>query len=266
MYHFNMKAILLVGLLMVGCTPAITPPQEKPIQTHPVRQLKPRRMVATNPVVVAVIDTGLTISTMTREAKLCVRDHKNFTSNPKVQSTQYTVDPIPVDNHGHGTNIAGLIQTYAGDGDNYCLVIIKYYDPKSPWDNNLENTVKAIRYATKIGAKYINYSGGGMETSSDERAAVKEFLNAGGKFIAAAGNEKSDLSLKPYYPAMDDERVIVVGSKEVDGKVAKYSNWGTRVNRWELGSYRTGFGVTESGTSQATAIATGKIIREDSKK
>lgn len=263
MYHFNMKAALLIALLMFGCMPAQAPikHREKP-PMHPIHRHKPRRMVASNPVVVAVIDTGLTVSYFTKEAKLCKNGHKNFTANPDTQSTQYTVDPVPVDNHGHGTNITGLIHTYAGNVD-YCLVIVKYYDPKSPYDDNLKNTLKAIKYATSIKAKYINYSGGGIEFNPAERKAVKAFLDAGGKFIAAAGNERSDLAKQPYYPAMDDDRVIVVGSKEADGKVAKYSNFGDRVDRWELGSRREGFGVIESGTSQAAAIATGKIIKND---
>ncbi|NJO48279.1 MAG: S8 family serine peptidase [Leptolyngbyaceae cyanobacterium RM2_2_4] len=209
---------------------------------------------------VAVIDTGFTVSQSTAGAKLCKYGHKDFTSLNESTSTDKTVTPVPVDNHGHGTNIAGVIQKFAGNA-NFCIVVLKYYDPKVV-GNNLDQTVKAIRYATQIGVKYINYSGGGIEHSEAERAAVKSFLDKGGIFIAAAGNERSDLSKLAYYPAMDDARVTVVGSVEPNGEVAGYSNYGKQVTRWEYGTNQVGFGMSMSGTSQAAAVATGKIIKE----
>jgi subtilisin family serine protease len=193
---------------------------------------------------------------------LCKYGHRNFTSDLDTKKVGATVDPIPTDSHGHGTNIAGLIQQYAGN-KNYCMVILRYYSPRAINDNNLKNTVDAINYATNIGAKYINYSGGGGESSLEERAAVKRFLDKGGRFIAAAGNEKANIDSHPYYPAMDDRRVVKVGSVEKDGSVAKYSNYGKSVTRWEQGTNARALGLVMSGTSQATAIATGKIINQE---
>ena len=250
-----MRAFLLIVLMAIGYVSAM----------HVGLRHESKRTLAMEPAIVAIIDTGLSASFSTRKAKLCATGHRNFTSVTETRNIWNTIDPVPIDNHGHGTNIAGLIQTYAGESNNYCLLILKYYDSANSKDDTEDSTIKAIDYATKIGAKYINYSSGGVSSSREERRAVKEFLDSGGKFIAAAGNEKSDLALNPYYPAMIDDRVIVVGSIEPDGKIANYSNWGIRVNRWELGSKRTGFGVTQSGTSQATAVATGKIVRKDLK-
>ena len=212
------------------------------------------------PAIVAVIDTGLSYSDFTRNAKLCVFGRKNFTDQNEYSIFAGTKSLVPSDNHGHGTNIAGVIQQYAGDA-NYCMVIIKYFDPKSMNNNNLENTVKAIDYATSIGAKYINYSGGGTAMDLQEIRAVKRFLNKGGIFIAAAGNEKSDVEKQPYYPALDDPRVIAVGSIDSNGMVAKYSNYGKPILRWENGTDVFAFGLRMSGTSQAAAIVTGKMIK-----
>ena len=82
-------------------------------------------------------------------------------------------------------------------------MILKYYDPKASNSNNLKNTVQAIRYAIKMKANIINYSGGGTDYSAEEFAAVKEAEKAGILFVAAAGNEKSnsDETGKHYYPS-----------------------------------------------------------------
>ena len=251
-YHNGMKIkILILGIVSMGCT-------QQPIDSKNVLPVKPNVATCAKTTVVAVIDTGMNY---VPGAKICKFGHKDFTSSNDSVTVDGIVAPVPKDNHGHGTNIAGVIQKNAGDS-NFCMVILKYYDPNSVGNNNLNNTIKAIKYATKIGAKYINYSGGGIELSVGERDAVKAFLDKGGKFIAAAGNEKSDIDLVHYYPAMDDERVVVVGSIEKDGKVAPYSNWGKSVKRWEYGTGQVGFGIAMSGTSQAAAVATGKIINE----
>lgn len=292
-----MKAFsLILALAVVGCTqaPEKVTPKEEPVKTHPAPRHKPRRMVCGEKnkiAVVAVIDTGFSFSPFTRDAKLCKFGHKNFTHNLETYLPPGYHDAVPVDNHGHGTNIVGVIQDNAGDAE-YCMVVIKYYDPKNSYDDNLKNTIKAIKYATSIGAKYINYSGGGPETSDDEKNAVKAFIRKGGKFVAAAGNERSDIDLSGshFYPAMDDARVIAVGNavpktedeidgledknKEkkiavVDGNIAfaaESSNYGYRVNRWEYGTNVSGFGVRMTGTSQAAAIATGKIVKAECSK
>ncbi|RYF38778.1 MAG: serine protease/subtilase, partial [Cytophagaceae bacterium] len=95
----------------------------------------------------------------------------NFVSN----------NPILTDNHGHGTHIACIIGAKAGNGKgisgispDVSLMILKYYDPKVAGTDNLRNTVASIKYAVKMGANIINYSGGGTEFSQEEHDAVKE--------------------------------------------------------------------------------------------
>lgn len=181
------------------------------------------------------------------------------------------------DNHGHGTHIAGIIGAKGGNGfgisgvaPKVSLMTLKYYDPKSPGANNLKNTIQAIRYAIKMGAKIINYSGGGTEYSAEEFAAVKEAEKKGILFVAAAGNERSntDDTGKHYYPA-DYElsniiSVTAVNEKEI--KVLPSSNYGVRtVDIAAPGDqiYSSLPGNTfgrMTGTSQATAFATGVAV------
>lgn len=179
-----------------------------------------------------------------------------------------------VDNHGHGTHIAGIIGARGGNGfgisgvsPNVSLMILKYYDPKSSNSNNLKNTVDAIKYAVKMKANIINYSGGGTDYSAEEYAAVKSAEKAGILFVAAAGNERSnsDESGKHYFPA-DYELsniISVTAVNKEDTKVLASSNYGVRtVDIAAPGEniYSTlpggGFGLM-TGTSQATAFVTG---------
>jgi subtilisin family serine protease len=175
-----------------------------------------------------------------------------------------------IDNHGHGTHIAGIIGA-RGDGmngvaPNVSLMVLKYFDPKSSGANNLKNTVQAIKYAVRMKARVINYSGGGVEYSAEEFAAVKEAEQAGVLFVAAAGNEKSnsDEKGKHYYPAdYGLANIISVTAVNKDQNVLASSNYGVRtVDLAAPGEniYSTlpngAYGLM-TGTSQATAFVTG---------
>lgn len=178
------------------------------------------------------------------------------------------------DNHGHGTHIAGIIGAKGGNGygisgvsPNVSLMVLKYFDPKSSGSNNLKNTVEAIRYAVKMKANIINYSGGGTDYSAEEYAAIKDAEKAGILFVAAAGNERSnsDETGKHYYPA-DYELTNIISVTAVnkeETKVLASSNYGVRtVDIAAPGEniYSTlpngAFGLM-TGTSQATAFVTG---------
>lgn len=195
--------------------------------------------------IIAVIDSGFDFSKSSK-VKLCESGHKDFTG--------YGLHDV----HGHGTNVAGLIDKYA-KGD-YCLLIIKYFHDKGTLNLNTSKTsTQAINYAILMEASLINYSGGGNSIISSEKAAVVKALDKGIVFVAAAGNEGKDLKWFNFYPAEYDNRIIVVGN--LDGtQIASSSNRGTVVDVYENGVQRTALGVTLTGTSQATAVFTGKYV------
>lgn len=223
-------------------------------------------------VVVAVIDTGIDESLMSKPW-LCKSGHKDFTGAGLK------------DNHGHGTHIAGIVEQYAKDfplelgskrvpqdldkkSADFCIIVIKYYDPKVSTDN-LKNTINSFKWAIEQKVDIINYSGGGTEFSSEEFKQVKIALDKGIKFVAAAGNERSDIDKSKYYPAMYDKRIFIVGNlvtKHSQDR-APSSNYGKSVNTWEVGTNVMSrlpgatFGYM-TGTSQATAVKSGKIVRE----
>ena len=245
-------------------------------------------------VVVAIIDTGVDVNHRDLAGSLWVnpgesgldKNGRDKASNGIDDDANGFVDDVHgwnfvhgtnslTDNHGHGTHIAGIVAANGGEkgsglkgvAPNVSVMILKYYDPKASNSNNLRNTVEAIKYAVKMHANIINYSGGGTDYSAEEFAAVKSAEKAGILFVAAAGNEKSnsDESGKHYYPAdygLSNIISVTAVNKE-DTKVLASSNYGVRtVDLAAPGEniYSTlpgnSFGMM-TGTSQATAFVTG---------
>jgi len=225
------------------------------------------------PEIVAVIDTGFGYSPRTAtspqkliwDERLCKNiEHKDFSNDHALASVNVR---YPLDINGHGTNVIGLIERYAEKGiANYCILVVKYYSDKQTGLENAAASLKAIKYAIDSGANIINYSGGGPNKDPSEVRLVRKFLDAGGIFIAAAGNDDKNIGLpgNAYYPAMDDPRVTVVANMRATAFFEKSStsNYGTPVKYWEIGENQTAFGITMTGTSQATAIHTGKILAD----
>ncbi|HVK62083.1 MAG TPA: S8 family peptidase [Bdellovibrionales bacterium] len=244
-------------------------------------------------IIVAVIDTGVDINHKDLSENLWVnngetgkdsRGRDKATNGVDDDGNGYVDDvhgwnfvhssPTLTDNHGHGTHIAGIIGARGGNGfgisgvaPNVSLMILKYYDPKSSNSNNLKNTIEAIKYAVKMKANIINYSGGGTDYSAEEFAAVKEAEKAGVLFVAAAGNERSnsDESGKHYYPADYDlaNIISVTAVNKEETKVLASSNYGVRTVDLAAPGENiysalpgNSFGMM-TGTSQATAFVSG---------
>lgn len=246
------------------------------------------------PVLVAVIDTGADIRhkalnpfiwTNEGESGLDALGRDKATNNIDDDDNGF-VDDLHgwnfVDNTndvsdqlGHGTHIAGIIKSEfvsrRGPSENLAelrMMILKYYDPKSNDRDNINNTVKAIQYAAKMGARLVNYSGGGSDPSESERHAIEKARDEKITFIAAAGNNRSDTDFLKYYPANYRlENIISVAATDSDGSLESFSNYGK--NSVDLAApgksiYSTlpgnAYGFM-TGTSQATAFVTGAAAR-----
>ena len=68
------------------------------------------------PIRIAVIDTGFGYNNLGHSATLCRFGHKDFTKSQKFTDKYGTIDKVPLDLHGHGTNIAGIIDTFGKKG------------------------------------------------------------------------------------------------------------------------------------------------------
>ena len=82
------------------------------------------------------------------------------------------------------------------------IMTLKYYEEGADSSLNIKNTIKSILYAINNGADIINYSGGGPGANQSEKSAIAQAADKGIIFVAALGNEGSKIGEKTkYYPA-----------------------------------------------------------------
>jgi thermitase len=222
-------------------------------------------------IVVAVIDTGVDFS---HEALSPNQWRDPAYPNQMVFGWNFVTNrPNPIDDHGHGTHVAGILGAatqpssgVSGVAPRVSIMAVKYYSENNSGAVNLANTVKAINYAVDHGARIINYSGGGPEFSEEEYLAIKRAEARGVLFVAAAGNERQDTDKVEnyYYPsAYRLSNIISVAATDQDNRLLSSSNWGKKkVDVAAPGEsiYSTlpgGRYGTMTGTSQATAFVSG---------
>ncbi|MHC4243925.1 MAG: S8 family serine peptidase, partial [Planctomycetota bacterium] len=147
-------------------------------------------------------------------------------------------DGDPLDNHFHGTHVAGVVGAVGNNGEgvvgvcwNVKLMALKIfaddYRPAEP-DIFVSEAVQAIQYAVDNGAKVINASWGGDYFSQSLYDAIKGAGEAGLLFVAAAGNDFGrDNDVKPTYPASYDlDNIISVMSSDHNDEMSVFSNYG----------------------------------------
>lgn len=240
--------------------------------------------------VVAIIDTGIDVNHPALKSALWVnpgesgKDNKNRdkANNGIDDDKNGYIDDVHgwnfaannnevQDEHGHGTHIAGLIAAdspqFQGVAPGTKVMILKYYDPKAPIGGNLMTSVRAIKYALRMGAHFINYSGGGLDPHPAEKAALLEAEKKGVLVVAAAGNENSNADALAFYPASYGfSNILPVMAIGPDKNRVASSNWGPKSIRLSapgeqiLSTYLEGQLAYMSGTSQATAVVTGIAV------
>jgi thermitase len=222
-------------------------------------------------IVVAVIDTGLDATHKDLAPNIW---HDPAEKNSNVYGWNFVNNKAnPIDDHGHGTHVAGIIGAIAdpqmgvsGVAHHVSIMAVKYYSDANTGPVNLLNTVAAIDYAVEHGARIINYSGGGPEPSEKEMLALKKAEAKGILVVSAAGNEhqNTDIGANKYYPAAYRfSNMISVAATDIHNNLLASSNWGkTMVDVAAPGEdiYSTlpgGRYGRMSGTSQATAFVSG---------
>ena len=177
-------------------------------------------------------------------------------------------DNDPMDDNGHGTHVSGTIGAVGNNGIGVTgvawaasIMPLKFLDKNG--SGALSDAIEAINYARVNGAKVINASWGGGGFSSALQSAITQYRNAGGIFVAAAGNENSNNAITPSYPA-NYTGVVSVGASTRTDALASFSNYGTNVQIVAPGQSilstlpGNAYG-TLSGTSMATPHVAGAI-------
>ncbi|MDE2293368.1 MAG: S8 family peptidase [Elusimicrobia bacterium] len=198
---------------------------------------------------VAVIDTGIDAS------------HPDLA--PNYAGGVNIIDPQsdPMDDHGHGTHVAGTIagagvgRGVVGVAPRARLYAVKVLDAKGGGTNSA--IAEGIAWAVDNGMQVINMSLGGP-SSSVLKKAVQKAYQAGITIVCAAGNDpNAPVSAPASYP-----ETIAVSASASDDSLASFSSTGPEVDfvapgqdivsTWPGGKY-----AKLSGTSMASPHVAG---------
>lgn len=149
----------------------------------------------------------------------------------------YNGDAYPIDDHGHGTHVAGLAaSTFMGVAPRAKILPIKVLGSDGRGD--LGTIAAGILYAVDRGVDIINMSLGG-ESGGVITDDIRQMINTAAiarqnniLIIAAAGNGGADgfgdcNDNRPVYPAnIDEDNVVAVASVNRYNRLTDYSNFG----------------------------------------
>ncbi len=227
-------------------------------------------------IVVAIIDSG--IDTKHDQLKGQLYSNPNEVVNGVDDDGNGMIDDIHgydfisqsgdlSDNTGHGTHIAGIIAAdhskgqVTGVAPKAKLLMYDFFGPSQ--DGTVFDAIRGIRAAAAAGAKVINASWGGPGCSSALEAELNNLSAQGVLFIAAAGNEGSNIDRTPSYPAAYNAYTqLTVGAMTPDEYTAGFSNYGNRVDVVAPGvnivsTYPGNRYINMDGTSMATPFVAG---------
>lgn len=180
-------------------------------------------------VTVAVIDTGADLAAPDIAAK-----------TPEAFNLATRTSSV-TDTNGHGTFVASLAAGSVTNGDGIAgfggdakLMVIQASDTIGSFSDIDE--ADAIVYAVDHGAKIVNLSLGGSETSRTERNAIDYAVSHGALLVAAVGNEH-DSGNRLEYPAALLQPPGSNGQGGVGLAVAASDLTGARADFSSTGSY-----------------------------
>lgn len=180
-----------------------------------------------------------------------------------------TNDNDPMDDHGHGTNVAGIV---GAEGNNGIGVAGVDWNCRLMACKNLDATnsglyswwTSSIVYAANQGAKVLNMSEGGTGYSTSMRNAV-DYAHGLGAIVCAAMMNANTATV--YYPAGFVNVVAVGATNQSDARAAPFcwgggSCFGTHIELvapgdWIYSTLWDDTYGTYCGTSQATPQVSG---------
>jgi subtilisin family serine protease len=178
-------------------------------------------------------------------------------------------DNDPMDRHGHGTHVAGIIGAASNNGLGIagvawnCKIMPVRAGYKTQSGSGIlesDDAALAIVYAAENGARVINLSWGDYHKSNLIADAVQFAADRGALICAAAGNDNSSNLLYPA--ALENNAVMAIGATDSQDKKASFSNYGSWVHLSAPGTsiystYMNNSYATLSGTSMSTPHVAG---------
>lgn len=188
-------------------------------------------------VIVAVIDTGVRLTHTDIAANLWTNPSPTFGDLHGARYIRGARSGNPNDDSssGHGTHVAGIIGAVGNNTNGISgvawkvqIMALKFMD--STGQGYVSDEISCIDYAIAHGAHIINASYGEDVTTSfsqSELDAITRAREAGIIFVAAAGNDASNMDLTRHYPASFSlDNIIAVGASTKLDDVAGFSNYG----------------------------------------
>ena len=213
--------------------------------------------------IVAILDSGLRIN------------HPEFAGRLVPGYDFVNVDADPTDDHGHGTNVAGIALAkgnnsigYAGVNWNSKVMICKVINSSN--QGYYSWWADAVYFAVDNGAKVINMSLGGTTSATYLEDAINYAFNNGVCVTVSSGNQNSVIQ----YPA-NYTNAFAIGSTNSNDKrsqpffwdATSGSNFGAELDFVAPGNYiyglsyasDTNYNTYWGGTSQAAPMVAGVI-------
>lgn len=190
------------------------------------------------PVVVAVIDTGVDVNHPGLKGRVLLKDGKAVGKDFTAWSN--AADAF-LDDHGHGSHCAGSIAAGYNDGEgmtgsagpaNVKIIAVKALAKDGAGD--LFTIADAMEWAGKQNADILSMSLGATPMMPEQEPVLKqlfdEILSApalkNSIVVAAAGNDGKDIHAFPAFC----EKTISIGASDHQDQLAKFSNFGNWVN------------------------------------
>jgi subtilisin family serine protease len=188
-------------------------------------------------VLVAVVDSGVDVTHPDLSANIW--NNPNEINNGIDDDGNGYIDDIhgwdfvendnqPIDSHGHGTHVAGIIGAVGNNGMGSAGVCWRVslmplrFITASDYGTTAD-AIEAIEYADDNGADVINLSWGGPDYSQ----ALKDAIDAvDALVVCAVGNEGVNLDDVPLYPASyDSANLLSVAASDADDYPAWFTNY-----------------------------------------
>jgi subtilisin family serine protease len=254
-----------------------------PLSPEAVIQLPPAwKLSSGTGVVVAVVDSGCSVGHPDLAPRLWTNrderagngmddDRNGYVDDvhgvdlTTTRTGQNLSDPV-----GHGTHVAGIVAAAAngrgvvGAAFRTQIMVVRVLDRRGR--GTTDGVAEGIRYAARNGAKVINLSLGGPDTSPALNDAIAQANASGALVTAAAGNEGRNVDRRAQFPASigGPNLVGVAATAPPDGRrLADFSNYGRRTIQLAapgeevLSTAGRGGYALRSGTSMAAPHAAG---------